>query len=333
MKGDIRIDRERPEWDNVNPINRNPTTPYRGFACEHLCMALLFTPGVTSVTINNSDQLSEREQRDGAGGFDPEARTYWLLPKVQCAGRAVLPDLQAFAPTPLSAQWNLRLASDVCLVRSGPIAHHNLLIRQGEYGRRDWWNDDWYLGPGGPIVEYVEIRNAAGETLLRRFKSSVSVPSHVLYIDMFGGIENFRFGWGRQTLTNKPEYNAIDLWREVDSHTFVERALTTADPLPLSASGANSFIEQMPRGSFAVLTADERRLLAMPDKRAGLYALTGRLDDGGPRNVPLILSLIRDESRDRHAKLAAADRPGPTVEIGNFSRPVQRVQKSMAVEI
>lgn len=398
MKGDIRIDRLRPRWDNINSRGR---TGLRGFSCDNLCVALLFTPGVTSVTINNSAKLSASEQHDGTGGFDAEARTYRLVPKSECQGPGLLPDLVGanglFKDTiergrALNAQWNLRLATDVCLVGSGPIPHHDLLVREGSIGHLRPPRSDWNLGFTGPASDYVEIRDSAGKVLLRRWKTSVSVLSRILLVGMHGGIENFRFGWDRTMITNKKAWNAIGLLGELETHTntvgkiqnadllpelrrelskaledpnlttespafqllpayfdalanplppedlalvtrlasdqrigsysgiyklgklpaaqqapirdaFVQRALTTADPVRLARSGANVFVEKMAPGTFATLTPDEQRLLADPTKLWTLHALAGRLDEGGAANVPLLLTLIRDHSRARNANI------------------------------
>lgn len=398
MKGDIRIDRPGPRWDNLNSRGR---TGLRGFSCDNLCVALLFTPGVKSVTINNSWNLTEREHHDGTGGFDPEARTYRLVPKSKCQGPGLLPDLVGASGLfrdsiergrALNAQWNLRLATDVCLVSSAPIERHDLLIRDGRIGGNGPRPSDWSLGFAGPSSEYVEIRDGSGTVLLRRWKSSVSVLTRFLFVNMMGGIENFRFGWARQTITNKKEWDAISLLRELEAHTntvgrignadllpalrtqlskalddpslgtdspafqvlpayfdalanplapedlalvtrlasddrigsyngiyklgalpaeqqapirdaFVRRALTTADPVRLTRSGANVFVEKMAPGSFASLSPDEHRLVADPTKLWGLYAVAGRLDEGGAANVPLLLTLIRDHSRARNSNI------------------------------
>jgi hypothetical protein len=285
----------------------------------------------------------------------------------------------------LSAEWNMRLTDEVCLTRSGPIARHDLLIRQGSYGERGAWNNRWSLAAHKPRVEYVEIRASGGTVLMRRFKSSVRVLSRLLHISPEGGIENFRFGWGTTIISNKPEYDAIDLLREMESHTntvgkmsgedllprmrqqlkaaladpalspdapafkligayfgalgqslpdedleivtglarddrvtryeniwdlaklprpqqqairaaFVQRALATDDPAKLARSAADTFLLKMADGSYAALSAEEERLLLLPDRRWALPPFVARLYEGGARRVPLILDIIREHS-------------------------------------
>jgi hypothetical protein len=54
----------------------------------------------------------------------------------------------------------------------------------------------------------------------------------VLFINMLGGIENFRFGWGRSTITNKKAWDAINLLRELEEHTDTAGRIGNADILP-----------------------------------------------------------------------------------------------------
>jgi hypothetical protein len=390
MKGDIRLDLPRPRWDNINSRGK---PGQRGFSCDNLCLALLFTPDVTSVTINNSSRLGAQDHRMGTGGFDPEARTYRLVPKSQCPDGGLLPDLTGASGLfggkleegkALNAEWNLKLANEVCLTRSAPIDRHDILVRRGSYGGPIHRATGWSLAPREPSIEHVEIRDAEGSVSLRRFKSSVPVLSRLLHIMGEGGIENFRFGWGTTTISNKPKYGEISLLRELEAHTttvgkvsgkdllpamrvqlrtaladrtiagdapafqvlpayfdalpnplppedlaivsglarddrisryegiwnlnklpieqqairnaLVERALSTDMPAKLSKSAANHFLDKMPGGSFAVLTADEEQLLARPQQRWAMPSLVARLNEGGPTRVPLLLSIMREHS-------------------------------------
>lgn len=389
MKGDIRLDLPGPRWDNINSRGKSGQ---RGFSCDNLCLALLFTPEVTSVTINNSRRLSAQDHRTGTGGFDPEARTYRLVPKSQCSDGGLLPDLTGTSGLfgskleegkALNAEWNLKLANEVCLTRSAPIDRHDILVRRGLYGgsraRR------WSLAPREPSIEYVEIRNAEGGVRLRRFKSSVRVLDRVLHIVGEGGIEDFRFGWGTTTITNKPEHGEVSLLGELEANTttvgkvsgkdllpamrdqlrtaladrtiagdapafqvlpayfdalpkplppedlaivsglgrddrisryegiwklstlpmeqqqairnaLVGRALSTDIPAKLLKSGANLFLDKMPKGSFSVLTTDEEQLLGRPQKRWAMPSLVARLNEGGRERVPVLLSILREHS-------------------------------------
>ena len=237
MRGDIRIDVPLPRWDNVNSRGK---AGLRGYSCDNLCLALLFTPGVTGVTINKSTGFSRDDHRNGTGGYDAEARTYRLVPKAQCGDGGLLPDLvgrnglfagSMEANTALSAEWNLKLASEVCLVQTATPARHDLNIREGSYGgaaRRSSWS----LLPSPARIEYLEIRDGGGPVLLRRFKSTVQILSRVLHVWGDGGIDNFTFGWGRTPLSNKRRYDAISMLAELEKHTDTRGKLSGEDLLP-----------------------------------------------------------------------------------------------------
>jgi hypothetical protein len=238
MKGDIRLDLPGPRRDNIDSRGKSGQ---RGFSCDNLCLALLFTPDVTSVTINNSRRLSTQDHRKGTGGLDPEARTYRVVPKPQCPDGGLLPDLTGanglFGGKPeegkaLNAEWNLKLANEVCLTRSAPIDRHDILVRRGLYGGPIYRAKRWSLAPREPSIEYVELRDAEGGVGLRRFKSSVPVLSRLLHLVGEGGIEDFRFGWGTTKISNKPEYGEINLLRELEAHTTTVGKVSGKDLLP-----------------------------------------------------------------------------------------------------
>lgn len=134
----------------------------------------------------------------------------------------------------LSAEWNLRFATDVCLTRSDPIGRHDLLIRHGRYGGSTNLDSRWRLAPREPKIEYIEIRSGSGDLLLRRFKSSIRMLGRPLAIVPEGGTTNFSFGWGMTVLTNKSEeWNSVDsLLRELEAHTNTVGRFGGADMLP-----------------------------------------------------------------------------------------------------
>ena len=184
MKGDIRLDLPGPRRDNINSRGKSGQ---RGFSGDNLCLALLFTPDVTSVTINNSSRLSAQDHRTGTGGFDPEARTYRLVLKAQCPDGGLLPDLTGASGLfggkleegkALNAEWNLKLANEVCLTRSAPIDRHDILVRRGSYGGPIHRATGWSLAPRQPSIEYVEIRDAEGSVHWVRIVGRVAVRTN-----------------------------------------------------------------------------------------------------------------------------------------------------------
>jgi hypothetical protein len=242
LRGDVRLDRSNPRGDN---LNRGPDDRVTGFACDNLCIGLLFTPGVTSVTVNSSADFTPQQHRDGEGSRVPRARTFRLLPKAQCGNRGIKVDLAGrsglFGKTldenrRIEAEWNLKLASDYCVVAEPPLARFDIAIREGRYRIPEGeqrFPSSWSLARGPAEIEQVEIRDAGGQVLLRRLVSRVQVLARPFHISGSGGIENFRFGWGRSTLTNGKRYESVDLLKILEVQTTIAGRTASDDLLPL----------------------------------------------------------------------------------------------------
>jgi hypothetical protein len=225
MSGDVRIELPAPRWDNLNPRGPNKL---RGFACDNLCVALLFTPGVDSVTINRTTPLLPGQRRKGAPAFDREAQTYRLVPPSACPQGGLRPDLQGrngLFPAPgeegraLLAEWQARLALQHCLQRSAPLEQQDILIRHRREFAPSRFAKYWGLPPQISAMESVELQNATGEVLLRRLEVSVAMPSPWLTISFTGGPGSMRAGWGRTVLTNKSAASPLSLLKELEQHT------------------------------------------------------------------------------------------------------------------
>ena len=92
MMGSIRIDLPRPRWDN---LNKRGASEERSLACDNLCMALLFTPGVKSVTINRSTRLLEANDLSSAHEFDRGARLTGWFPRPSARMASSFPNFRA----------------------------------------------------------------------------------------------------------------------------------------------------------------------------------------------------------------------------------------------
>lgn len=225
MTSDVRIDVPLPRWDNVNKRGKGQQ---RGFACDNLCLALLFTPGVKSVTINRSRGATHADPGKGGQEFDPEARTYWLTPRGECADGGLRTDLEGrsglFRGTveegkALAASWQWRLANAVCLQRSGAIGRHDILIRHRRDRAAARGKQNWSLGARVSHREEIEVQDSSGAVLLRRLKFSVFMPSGLLAIGFTGGPESMRAGWSGEVLTNKPNLEVEGLLELLETHT------------------------------------------------------------------------------------------------------------------
>ena len=238
--GDVRLDIQ-PRPDNKNP----PVKGYvRAYSCDNLCVTLLFTPGVRSVTVNDSGPFTPEQHRQGTGEFSTGSRTYRLLPKAECGGREIKPDIEGRVGLvgktlednrAIESEWNLKLSSESCIVAEPPISHWDVMLRQGHYSYpdKDTKRGPWSLATGRAQVTYVEIHGGNGDVSLRRLISRVSVLARPFSISPSGGLENFHFGWTRETLSNARRYaEGGDLVSILKAHgTLAERA-PAADLLP-----------------------------------------------------------------------------------------------------
>jgi hypothetical protein len=239
--GDVRLD-IGPRPDNKNP----PVKGYvRGFSCDNLCVALLFAPGVKSVTVNDSGPFTAQQHREGGGGFATGTRTYRLLPKPECGGRGIKPDIEGrvglFGKTldenrAIEAEWNLKLSTEYCIVAEPPISAWDVMFRQGGYS----YPDDakrtsvgaWSLGRPRAQINYVEIRDGRGGVTLRRLTNRVSVLAQPFSISPSGGMENFHFGWSRKTLSNANPHAEGDLLAILKAHSTLAGRAPSADLVP-----------------------------------------------------------------------------------------------------
>lgn len=216
--GHVRIDIQHPSQDPKQLATLG--TPV--FACDNLCLTLLFAPGVESVTINSLSQFSVEEHRSGGGALATRARSYRLVRKADCHDAIVGPDPQYLygllgkdldANREIAAEWNLKLGTDYCLVSEPPRTAYDLLIRKGRYA----WPAPaerpmrWSLATPPAQVDYVELRDGGGRVLLRRLVSRVDALTRPLWIEGSGGLDNFRFGWGRREISNAKRHATVEL--------------------------------------------------------------------------------------------------------------------------
>ena len=239
--GDIRLDLITPKWDKSSRDDRGRVD---AIGCDNLCLALLFTPGVTSVTVNRTRDYSAEEHRDGGGALIEGARTFRLRPSGECGERALPfePDdvMDPFSRTleekrRVASEWNLRLATDLCIVADPPLTRFDMRIREGRYVLPEGAErlpSNWSLAHGPAQVSYTEVTDGDGAVLLRRLISKVAVPARVLHIAPSGGIENFRFHWGRETLSNAARYAEFSLVEMLAEQTVLGAGTASQDLVP-----------------------------------------------------------------------------------------------------
>lgn len=289
-QGDIRIDAQFARWDNAN----REKLGFRSYSCDNRCLALLFEPGVRSVTVTRTAAPTFEDIRDGRSRLDGAARTYRLLPKGQCGNRGLEPDLVGrvgqFGQTlednrAMAAEWGLKLTTDVCLIGEAPTDHYDILIRTGV-----WQSDKpnaparspWTWPMGEARANYGEIRGSGGIVLFRRFNLAVHALSAPLFIGTRGGIENFRFGWETQNFPSKVSTNWEEPVKDADAALAVRRTLDPAMGL-ISARKAV-------RAALDTPSSTEAAISTLVGNYMNLFAKA----DPTPEDLSLIAELLRD---------------------------------------
>ncbi|MDO7842839.1 hypothetical protein [Sphingomonas immobilis] len=295
ISGHVRIDVASLEREPFDPKSGIPPQAPRLARCDGLCAALLFAPGVESVTVNEHGYTAADEQAAiGAVPLKESARTFRRVPRDACAatltpsesgalgnGIGSLTDLRA-----LWALWNLRLSTTDCIVAVPTRTTHDFVIADGRYtlfGDRQY-GLDWSLLPHAVTVQRVEIRRGDGTVLLRKLLATTQAITRPLWVGGSGGLENFRFGWNRASLSNKARYAETDgVGKVLLEHTGVP---LTVDPADM-ARRSREHLQAMLRDP-AVTAADPGWKL-LENYFGGLRKGT---PDATDRN--LIVALIRD---------------------------------------
>jgi|GEM_PF-2508265 len=307
-KGDLRIDTASPQMDRASWQGHG----YRAYACDDRCLALLFEPGVRSVTVNGLEKPAFEQVRDGTEPLLPAARTYRLLPQGRCAGDNYKPDIDGrssqFGKTlednrAMSAAWKLRLTTEVCLHAEPPLAHHDLILRIGRWttdieGRSR--NTSWSLMPAGADSVFAEIRSGAGKLLMRIFNLRTYALSVPWTIDGTGGLENFRFGWGRTLLPKHVDTSWEQPRKELDAALAVRR---TPD--------RSNILKSVRTGLLAALNDRSLPADAPIFKTVSDYLQLLKEQGATPADLPIVRGLILDTRLD--------DLDGAWALIGTFA--------------
>ena len=220
LKGNIRFNRQRPTM-NKTDSQAYPYVPgSRGNACDSYCLAALFTPGVTSVTIDRTEEADKIAN----GEPSPEARTYRLAPRPNCQSNVEIDFNAIQAPLHnkggrgisnfedgkvLTAQWALKLASDYCLIAERAMKTQDIVIVERN-GDNASYAKQWSFGRGRIITQTIEIAED-GKIAYRDHQSSLTTLDKFLSIAGKGGVESFGFDWARTTINSKTGHDAITL--------------------------------------------------------------------------------------------------------------------------
>ena len=171
--------------------------------CNAICAALLFTDGVTAVSVQDEE------------GSD----TFGLRPAGRCAMPVALPESSRFTSM-LGTRWAAKLAEGRCIERAGGTVGQpdmRIVLRdERDYGS----SGEWSLRPVSSQLNQLEIWR--GDTLLlRRAALHVSHLAAPLHITLGGGKENMHLGWGRGTYRHGDREWSFDVYKLLAEHTSI----------------------------------------------------------------------------------------------------------------
>lgn len=295
LYGDVRIETQFTRWDNANPNKLG----FRTYSCDNRCLALLFEPGVRSVTITKISGLSFADLRDGVSQTDRYSRTYRLVSKSKCRNTALTPDLEErigqFGETiednrAIALEWGERLTSEYCLVGDKPLEKFDFLLRTGNWESGDISKarrSSWSIPVGDASSYFSEIRTGDQKILFRLFNLqtwSLSVP---FMIGWNGGSQNFSFGWFKQSLPQNVDSNWETPVKALDAILDVQRTADMENALNKARSAIAMALDDQS------LDSNNTAFKSVPDY-AALLAKT----DPAPEDFDLIKRLIMDERLD-----------------------------------
>lgn len=205
LRGVIRFERtayvvaqmEDPEWKAqvaaFNAEKRRIDWSQRPVACDAMCAAALFTPGVAAVII--APML--------APGAEPRTldrvSEFWIENASGCTG-SLTPGSQAGSDgftdhALLNDEWRVRISQGQCIQR-GPVRQtpdFTIVIA-------DWRLDGatWSLTQARTSIRRMEVRAASGQVLLRRTSVDTAKLAPVLWIEGNGWLNSFHFDWARK---------------------------------------------------------------------------------------------------------------------------------------
>lgn len=307
LQGDLRFNFD-------NPKTNKSSGPYvkgqAGYACDSYCMAALFTPGVTSVTV---DKVS----LDDHGKPSADARTYRLARRPECSSNIEIDFNSIHAPLQgepgsgmdnhedgkvLVSQWALKLASEFCLVMEPPLQTHDLTITERLIGSTS--RSGWGFEQAVPSSQTIEVHR--GNSLIYRdHQSSITTLTKPLLI-AFSGSGNSSFGWARTTTNSKRGHGSVELRNSLGQATnLAGKPISGASKKEASAEMLPSYRTQLAAALNDPSLTEKSPSFQMMER---YFAAIG--DTATPQDVELIARLFSDPRITRyegawHLKLPA----------------------------
>jgi hypothetical protein len=252
----------------------------RPVACDALCGAALFSPGIEAVIVTPM-----RRPGDETRMLD-RAMEFRLDRTPGCTG-----SLRVYSPVGryeglddirnLQDEWRIRISQGNCIRRSAVTRKGDFTVSIADLslpiGSR---GTTWSLTSPYMSVLRMEVRDAADGALLRRTRVDTKMLSPILWIEGNGDLQSFHFDWASTWDAKQGAFTPVGLLAKLTPLQF------TSDP---------GFVADAARRQLAETLHDAERNANDP-----AFALTDRvLDDIGknglrPGDAELIESIISD---------------------------------------
>jgi len=305
LEGDVRIDMSDPQSGEAS--RDWPGIPT--YRCDNRCIAILFEPGVRSVTITRAQPVTFDDIRDEVSHPDNSSRTYRLVPKAQCRDEGIAFDPRRingrFGATvedrrAVAAEWSMKFATEYCLTGEVPLNRYDTVLRTVSWqsqGSTSKNGADWWTRLTTAQAHFSDVRNSMGEVLFRRYNlvaDALSVPLMLL------PGEDFRIGWSRRFLPPHKSTRWEETDEALDAAIVVKRTAAIGDSVANARTAVQlSFVDS------AAATAQSATLLIQ--NYMEMLAKT----TPSPEDVAMVDSLLRDQRLD--------DLPGAWLLYRSFS--------------
>lgn len=271
LRGVVRFERtawivaqmDDPEWQArlaaATAEKRRIDWRERPVACDAMCAAALFTPGIEAVIVAPMLRPGDKPRAPD------RASEFWIDRTPGCAGSLPVHEpaghYDGFGDIRIVRDgWRIRISQGHCIRRRA-------VTRQADFtvSIADWFFPDriqsatWSLTSPQMSVLRLEVRDATGGTLLRRTRVDTKKLSPVLWIEGNGDLQNFRFDWAGTRIPGGGEgaFKPVELLAKFTPLQF------TSDP---------SFVAEAARRQLAEALGDPVRSANDP-----VFALTERV--------------------------------------------------------
>jgi hypothetical protein len=214
-------------------------------SCGALCLALLGTPGVTSVTVPAlpaiADRVPARPQQSFALAARPACasdprlvtltdprtiRLNWPAgDEMRSSGGGLAANLAQ------AAEWTIRLGDRQCVISVDVPAVHAFTIAETRTGQgRDLGaplDAPWSLGHAEPAGEWLEIRDRNGAVVLRRGTAGAWVLARPLHVALLSSTPA-QTGWSREWVGAGEENGRLSIEQTLADGTNLYRGMVPA---------------------------------------------------------------------------------------------------------